>query len=264
MNINQKVDLLKYFTSGVLLVLAVAFTLPATAEQRKIKKSPKLRIQDVQPRLILRPVKTDVDAVKALVKRQATLPRTLRSSERQMLNAIVHNISSNNLGGAVKRWRRLVMQLAKTNRSMDINILIQWTLRQAYHQHNEELQLYARKVSYLNQLKKILREEIAEMRERATNLASARVAKINMITLILQQSAIPHISRAWQTLGKNAIENYIQQLEGYLSSIGDIMQLAQLQLQDTMNRQSQAVQALSAIMKSFYDTAKAIIRNMRS
>ncbi len=264
MNINQNVDLLKFLTYSILLAFAMTFVLPAVAEQRQIKESPQLRIQGVQPRLVLRPVKTDADAVKALVQRQAILPRTLRRSERNMLNAIVRDISSNNLGGAVKRWRRLVMQLAKTNRSMDINILIQWTLRQAYHQGNKELQLYAQKVSYLNQLKKILREEIAEMRERATNLASGGTAKINMITLIFQQRAIPRISRAWQTPGKNALENYIQQLEGYLASVGDMMQLAQLQLQDNMNRQSQAVQVLSAIMKSFHDMAKAIINNLRS
>jgi hypothetical protein len=43
----------------------------------------------------------------------------------------------------------------------------------------------------------------------------------------------------------------------------EMSQQTQLQLQDAMNRQQQAMQMLSNMMKASHDTAKAVIRNMR-
>lgn len=48
-----------------------------------------------------------------------------------------------------------------------------------------------------------------------------------------------------------------------LATIADLSQMTALQLQDAMNKQSQAIQTLSAILKTMHDTAKAVINNMR-
>ena len=61
----------------------------------------------------------------------------------------------------------------------------------------------------------------------------------------------------------NSLDTGIKVLEEHLQSTGDDGQMMQMQLQDAMNKQQQAMQTLSAIMKAQHDTLKAIISNMR-
>jgi hypothetical protein len=61
----------------------------------------------------------------------------------------------------------------------------------------------------------------------------------------------------------NSLDTGIKVLEEHLQSTGDDGQMMQMQLQDAMNKQQQAMQTLSAIMKAQHDTMKAIISNMR-
>jgi hypothetical protein len=48
-----------------------------------------------------------------------------------------------------------------------------------------------------------------------------------------------------------------------LNSTGDDAQLANVDLQNALQKQEQALQTLSNIMKMLHDTAMAIIRNMK-
>lgn len=59
-------------------------------------------------------------------------------------------------------------------------------------------------------------------------------------------------------------EALLQALETRLQTMSDTGQQLQLQLQDAMNKQQQAMQILSNIMKNQHDTLKAIIQNMRA
>lgn len=55
----------------------------------------------------------------------------------------------------------------------------------------------------------------------------------------------------------------IKDLEMKLSTIGDDAQLANLNLQNVLQRQQQALQMMSNIAKTLHDTQKAVIRNIR-
>lgn len=66
-----------------------------------------------------------------------------------------------------------------------------------------------------------------------------------------------------QLTSKAQAESLMHKLESELETITDMSQQMQLQLQDAMNKQQQAMQILSNIMKNQHDTLKAIIQNMR-
>jgi len=55
----------------------------------------------------------------------------------------------------------------------------------------------------------------------------------------------------------------INQMESKLDSVGDDAQLANVDLQNTLQHQQQALQMLSDIEKSDYDTSMAIIKNLK-
>jgi len=58
------------------------------------------------------------------------------------------------------------------------------------------------------------------------------------------------------------LEEEIRKWEEKLNSIGDDAQLANVELQDILQRQQQILQMMSNISKSLYDTAQAVIRKM--
>ena len=62
---------------------------------------------------------------------------------------------------------------------------------------------------------------------------------------------------------KEQLENYIADLEQQLSTVGNDAQLANIDLQNSLQKQQQTLQTLSNVSKMLYDTAMAIIRNIR-
>jgi hypothetical protein len=62
------------------------------------------------------------------------------------------------------------------------------------------------------------------------------------------------------TIGK--LEDEIQTWEDKLNSVGDDAQLANVDLQNMLQKQQQTLQMMSNISKALHDTAMAIIRKM--
>ena len=61
---------------------------------------------------------------------------------------------------------------------------------------------------------------------------------------------------------KEELNNYIEDLEEKLQGVGDDAQLANVDLQNQLQKQQQTIQQMSNISKRLHDTAMAIIRNM--
>ena len=61
---------------------------------------------------------------------------------------------------------------------------------------------------------------------------------------------------------KAGLENYIKDMEEKLSSVGDDAQLANVDLQNMLQKQQQGMQMMSNISKMLHDTALAIVRKM--
>jgi hypothetical protein len=61
---------------------------------------------------------------------------------------------------------------------------------------------------------------------------------------------------------KEQLENYIADLEQQLKTVGDDAQLANIDLQNILQKQQQTLQTLSNVSKMLHDTAMAIIRKI--
>jgi hypothetical protein len=57
-------------------------------------------------------------------------------------------------------------------------------------------------------------------------------------------------------------ENYVKDLEDQLSALGDDAQLANIDLQNALQKQQQTLQTMSNVSKMLHDTAMAIIRKI--
>ncbi|OGR13138.1 MAG: hypothetical protein A2341_08555 [Deltaproteobacteria bacterium RIFOXYB12_FULL_58_9] len=179
-------------------------------------------------------------------------------------------ISKQNLGGAT-----------------DVNALVQMVLREAYMENTKDLHFYAQKVRYYNQMKKNIREELTAARKFLSNYAGQESdAAVNWNNYAnstggkgpVAFSSTPNMDTGTPTpadptgtqvggtdglaSNKDGLEGYIQKLEEQLNSVGDDAQLANVDLQNMLQKQQQTLQMMSNISKMLHDTAMAIIRKI--
>jgi hypothetical protein len=143
-------------------------------------------------------------------------------------------------------------------------------LRDAYMENTKDLHFYAQKVRYFNEVKKAMREELTAAREALTGAAGKdddfvvdyAPTDINA-EAFGDVEAIAGDPDEENLIGSKAeLETYIQGLEEKLNSIGDDAQLANVDLQNMLQKQQQTLQMMSNIAKMLHDTAMAIIRKI--
>jgi hypothetical protein len=135
-------------------------------------------------------------------------------------------------------------------------------------------QLKEKQRDYINTLKKqkvIMKENLKE-KTVAPRLVQTKVVvpKISQIVAKTQRLNIKFIKTPILPTFKDPskmtiteLEKEILTAEENLNELGDMSQLDQLALQDTLQKEQQFIQTISNIMKQQNDTLKSIIENMR-
>ena len=95
--------------------------------------------------------------------------------------------------------------------------------------------------------------------QRPTNITTSPVSRQLQTELAAQQRSLDELQ---------ALVRKFEQHQRNLANIkiqihGDMSQMDQLKLQDAMNKQQQAMQTLSNLLKANHDTATAIINNLK-
>ena len=109
------------------------------------------------------------------------------------------------------------------------------------------------------------RKSSADIRREVKKLKSQKNKRINAAEIKLALDMADQYDRYAQRLqqkGKTLTNNQ-RDLDRTYQTMSDMSQQLQLQLQDAMNKQQQAMQILSNIMKNQHDTLKSIIQNMK-
>lgn len=188
-----------------------------------------------------------------------------------------------NTQAVAEAFKNLAAVLSNTQ---DPNALIQEVLRESYLQTTEDLRSYAEKVRYFNQQKKAVRDYLNALRESKTNVISAARAQgtnlcsgdkkdVTALQEIIAKAAHPYETEpiAYELCLPNRVpsegvrsladfEDDIARWEAKLNSIGDDAQLANVDLQNILQKQQQTLQMMSNISKMLFDTAMSVIRKM--
>ena len=170
--------------------------------------------------------------------------------------------------------------------SVDPNSLVQAVLRESYLETTEDLRLYAEKVRYFNSCKKALREYLGALRAfKASVISTARERGADLCRgdkkdlAIIDESFVAH-AHAYNVgeleyelcipdrvplaeVNRIALlDNEIARWEEKLNGVGDDAQLANVDLQNVLQKQQQMLQMMSNISKMLHDTSMAVIRKM--
>jgi len=191
---------------------------------------------------------------------------SLTSAQRSELTAIGLGIKTSGASAALQsRWSNFIADMASQGGAVDANALVEAVLREAYLQNTEDLRFYAEKVKFFNELKKQIRTELTNARSvlaqnaSNTNLSSAYTKQQFSVTFY---GGAPTSSSGGSCTTKAQLEDYIKGLEEKLNSVGDDAQLANVDLQNMLQKQQQTLQMMSNISKMLNDTALAVIRKI--
>lgn len=204
-----------------------------------------------------------------------------------------------NTNGMQERFAAFVGDIKANGMPTDVNDLVQAVLREAYMENTADLGFHAQKVKYFNECKKVVRGYVQELRDYKTAMATAAKkdgyspadppGKDKSITdwnnwQAQYVSTHPGTTPAHAVTGKNndiaeslemptttppkdcttmeELDGEITRYEEKLSTIGDDAQLANIDLQNMLQKQQQTIQMLSNVSKMLSDTALAVIRKI--
>lgn len=172
------------------------------------------------------------------------------------------------------------------NISVDPNALVQEVLRESYLQTTEDLRFYADKVRYFNESKKALRAYLAALRKfRANVISAARERGVDLCRgdkndLAILAKLFGQYAHSYEVgeveyglciparvplAGVDSVallDATVARWEERLASVGDDAQLANIDLQNVLQKQQQTLQMMSNISKMLHDTAMSVIRKM--
>ena len=168
----------------------------------------------------------------------------------------------------------------------DIWAVVQSVMRESYLDSTEDLRRYAEKVRYSNEVKRSIRSYLTALRQKkAEIMGAARERGIEMcrpdpgdrdalagliaglasafeVGQVGYECCLPDRVPPEGTTTMEGIDAAIAHWEGQLNSVGDDSQLANIDLQNVLQKQQQALQMMSQISKVLHDTAMAVIRKI--
>lgn len=225
---------------GIFLLYSI-WNLSASTAIRS-RKLTRVQARQGQLKILELPKKNGrVDAKKILIEsvyvKQDVVSR-LTGSQKGELSVIIKSVKRKQLDSAQQRFGAFVEGLNARKTAMDINELIMYILQESYLETNKDLQFYAAKVKHFNELKKAVREHLTELRKVAVSIDDCG------------------------SEAKKSLDDYIKKAEENLRGHGDDAQLANIDLQNQLQKQQQMVQMMSNVSKLLHDTAMAVIRKI--
>jgi hypothetical protein len=124
------------------------------------------------------------------------------------------------------------------------------------------VQAAAQKLLETNEAKAKLAESLAML--QAALAAGAFPVTLTITTCTIAGGTVQTATAAVTFANKAAVEAEIQELESQLQEIGEMAQMDLMDLQDKQQKQQQMIQLMSNISRSFHETAKAIIQNIKA
>lgn len=152
-------------------------------------------------------------------------------TEARLLQRTNRLLRDGDVERAVHRFGQFIEARVYSGVPMDVNALVEWVLREAYLDSNEDLSYFAEKVRYFNGQKRQVRELLSEARD----------------------------CRWRRCATDDDVVAQVQKWEQELNTVGEDAQLANVDLQNALQLQQQTLQTISNVSKLLHDTAKAII-----
>jgi gluconate kinase len=204
----------------------------------------------------------------AAVASARTLPTTVTPAQRVALANVVAALKQGNTAKGNQLWTEFCKSYFDSRgKAAGVNDFVLYVLYESYLVMNAMLNEYAQRVAYFNQHKQAVREHVSALRRRRTEALQRQLPSISVPVLSLtprfQLNAPAIQSRGTSYMKPDQIQSEIAAWQAKLNQIAHDAELANIDLQNALQRQQQVLQMLSNVSKMLRDTATAVISNIR-
>lgn len=183
----------------------------------------------------------DVDVERLLLEASgATLPATLLHLESS-LDGVAEALRVGDEAAAASQWRSVIAGTRSDWQHTDVNALVAWVLREAYMETSAELRYYAQKADHYDEQKRETRDQLSSVEEFRSSLPPSCQEFSDLCELV------------------DDTEVWIDVLGLQLDGLEEDAELANVDLQNVLQKQQQTVQSMSNAAKMLHDTAMTII-----
>lgn len=165
-------------------------------------------------------------------------------------------------GGTTSAWQDGIASFPKTSTIDSVVDELQGIVVLCSTEIDKQSQIIDSELEILDQWLKIIEKENAptstDTSASLTTGETSTTGQYNQSDLDFIQTRLASIDLKIKSLSTG-----VEVLEGELASVGEDSQLANMDLQNALQKQQQILQTLSSISKSHHDTLKSIINNMR-
>jgi hypothetical protein len=194
------------------------------------------------------------------------LPGDLRREEQALLRRVPERLRHKDRAAAMQDWERVVGMVRQRGARPDVDALANWVLNQAYLQPDRDLKSSADKVKFFNEQKEAAYASKAELERTQAALRRGNAQAATTRSVTLTQTYKPG-ARAVSIGGPKpaTVESVARDLQGVVvlcNTADENSQMANLDLQNALQKQQQTLQTISNVSKTLHDTAMAVIRKI--
>lgn len=187
-------------------------------------------------------------------------------TEQVLLDGVAASLRAGDDEGAHATWTKLLKSKRARSSTVDIEAMVMWVLHASYLEQTEDLRAMADKVKYFNEAKKSIRDHLQQVKAEIAK-APSKAARITLptVTVAKKRRTGKKIVGPGKPKARTIAEwqVYTSDLEQKLQTLGEDAQLANLELQAALDTKSEVAAKVSAVIKKYNDTAKAIVSNIR-
>jgi len=192
-------------------------------------------------------------------------PVALTEAERKLLTQVVASVKKNP-SAVPKPWGPLVESAALRKKSVPILEIIAFVMKEAILEQQDDLKYWLKKLERQNELAGALSEYLEEMHRKVRTHKGHRSAKISgravKITREADGETKPFVLGPVVVQTAEQWRKELKKWEDELASVEKDAQLANIDLQNSLQRQQQTLQTMSNVSKLLHDQAMAIIKKI--
>jgi hypothetical protein len=186
-----------------------------------------------------------------------------QATQRAKLDQVVALLKAKKTIEANAQWKAFAEAYFTRDTQGDLDRLLDWVLLKSHVESQRDLLKTARSAAYQERRRVAVQEHLADLRSKQRTLKGGTViVRSLLLRSKTETEAEPVVENGRTTVNAAQLQGMVGQWEQKLATVGDDAQLANVDLQNALQKQQQLLQMLSNVSKLLHDTAMATIRKI--
>jgi hypothetical protein len=192
--------------------------------------------------------------------RAQTLPAWLSTADRALATQSAELCRQGKSTESNALWQKIVQANVSTHSMEELNAVSRWTVRTCQLADKPELLAKAMKAGQTTDLYSDTRSYLGVLKGKLAGFPPPPASSVTIPVKTVTAGRL--VDQGSKAITKAGLQALIVNIEPQLNKAGDDAQLANIDLQNVMQKQQQLIQMISNISKLMSDTTQAIIRKI--